>query len=170
MSEESPRGFDWPTRSWFLWGVIAVLVLVAVILFVVNLGSGPDDDDTASTAEQVEWTIDVSDYAPTPGEVTLKGDKPLGFPTETWRDGVMLLRSVDAGQFEWKMDVSPEVPVPVHEIDQADGCEALQALLDRWVQQVGDAGGDGEQTQAAAFAQHAANTMIDQGCEISLDQ
>lgn len=36
-----------------MWGVIAVLVLVAVILFVVNLGSG-SDDDTASTAEQVE--------------------------------------------------------------------------------------------------------------------
>ena len=150
--------------------MIAVLALAAVILFIVNLGSGSDDDDAASGAQQVEWTIDVSDYAPTPGEVTLKGDKPLGFPTETWRDGVMLLRSVDASQFEWNMDVSPEVPTPVYEIDQADGCDALQALLDGWVQRVGDAPGDGEQTQASAFAQHAANTMMDQGCEISLGQ
>lgn len=166
MPEQSRQGLVGPTRTWLFWGLIAILVLAAVAVFFANLGS---DADTSPTAEQVEWSIEVSEYGPAPGEVTLKGDEPLGFPTETWMNGVMLLRSVDASQFEWNMDVSPEVPVPVHEIDQADGCDSLDTLLNEWVQQVGDAPGEGQQAQAEAFAQYAYDTMIEQGCEPSLN-
>lgn len=169
MPDESSQGFEWPTRSWLLWGLLAILVLAAVILFLASLGSGGDDSGPES-AEQVEWTIEVSQYGPAPGEVTLKGDMPLGFPTETWLDGVMLLRSVDARQFEWNVETSPAVPVPVYEIDQADDCDELNTLLSQWVTQVGTAPGEGRQTQAEAFAQHAYDTMLDQGCEPTLDQ
>jgi hypothetical protein len=150
-------------------GLLAILVLAVVILFFLKLGSG-SDDTTPERAEQAEWSIDVSRYGPSPGEVTLKGDMPLGFPTETWMDAVMLSRSVDARQFEWDMDVAPPVPVPVHQIDQAGGCDELYTLLNRWATQVGTAPGEGQQAQAEAFAQYAYDTMLDQGCDPTPDQ
>lgn len=169
MTDESSGDFDWPTRTWILWGLLAILVLAAVIIFLANLGFG-DDDPVPESAEQVEWAIEVSQYGPSPGEVTLKGDMPLGFPTETWIDGVMLLRSVDARQFEWNMETEPAVPVPVDEIDQAGGCDRLNTLLGQWVAQVETAPGEGQQVQAEAFAQYAYDSLLDQGCEPAPDQ
>ena len=55
---------------------------------------GGDTVDETPDVDQVEWTIEVSEYAPSPGTVTLKGDTPLGFPTETWKDDFMVARSV----------------------------------------------------------------------------
>jgi hypothetical protein len=158
---------------WLAWGVLAIAALALIVFFFIRLG-----DETEPTAastllpgggEQVEWTIDVGEYAPAPGVVTLKGDTPLGFPTETWKDGVMLARSVDAGQFEWNMDVTPEVPLPVFEIDEAATCDTLNELLNEWASATGSAFGDAQRAQAEAFAQHALDTMVDQGCEPSLE-
>jgi hypothetical protein len=168
LTDESSPGFDRPTPTWLLWGLLAVLALAAMIFFLANLGSG--DDPVPESAGQVEWAIDVSRYGPSPGEVTLKGDMPLGFPTETWINGVMMLRSVDARQFEWNMDTEPAVPVPVYAIDQANGCDELNTLLAQWVAQVETAPGEGQQVQAEAFAQHAYDSLLDQGCEPALDQ
>lgn len=163
------ESFHFPLGRWLLWGFVALVAVIAGIWILANvLGSG-DTDGNGTSADQVEWSIDVSEYAPSPGEVTLKGDEPLGFPTETWKDGVQLLRSVDARQFEWNMDVSPEVPVPVYEIDQADGCDELNDHLNDWASQTASAPGEGQRAQAEAFAQHALDTMLDQGCDPALD-
>lgn len=166
------RDLNWKTGRWLLWGVIAIALLAAVTLLVVNIGdemeAGPTTPSTLlpGGGEQVEWSIEVSEYGPSPGTVTLKGDTPLGFPTETWKDDFQLARTVDARAFEWNMDVAPEVPVPVYEIDQAGSCDELQQLLEEWAQRVAEAPGDARRAEAEAFAQHAVNTMTDQGCEI----
>jgi hypothetical protein len=68
------------------------------------------------------------------------------------------------------MDVDPEVPMPVYEIDQAGSCEELNEILLEWANAVSTAAGEARRAEASAFAQHAANTMNDQGCEISVDQ
>jgi hypothetical protein len=154
--------------------VLAIAVLIAITLFFVNLGD--DIEATATTpatllpgaGEQVEWSIVASEYTPSPGKITLKGDTPLGFPTETWKDDFMLARSVGES-FEWNMDVSPEVPTPVYEIDEAGSCDELQGLLDRWVTETAQAPGDARRTEAEAFTQYVFNTMQEQDCQISLD-
>jgi hypothetical protein len=169
------QDFKFPWGRWLVWGLLAVGVLAAIVIFFANRG---DEIEASATTpptllpgggEQVEWTIEVSEYGPSPGTVTLKGDTPLGFPTETWKDGVQIARTVDARAFEWNMDVDPEVPVPVYEIDQAADCDELQELLNTWVANTGSAAGDARRTEGQAFAQHAANTMLDQGCEIDLN-
>jgi len=160
MTDRESLDLNW--GRWLLWGVLAIAALVVITLFFVNLGN---DDETAA-GEQVEWSIEVSEYAPSPGEVTLKGDTPQGFPTETWKDDFMVARNVGES-FEWNMDVSPEVPTPVYEIDEAGSCDELQGLLDQWATEVAQAAGEARRTEAEAFAQHAVNTMHDQGCEIS---
>jgi hypothetical protein len=160
---------------WLLWGLIAVVALAGVVIIINNFA---DDIEASATTpptllpgagDQVEWTIETSTYTPTPGVVTLKGDTPLGFPTETWKDDFMLARSVGES-FEWNMDVSPEVPAPVYEIDQADSCDALNAILLEWANAVSSAAGEARRVEASAFAQYAADTMNDQSCEISIDQ
>lgn len=163
------ESFEFPFGRWLLWGFIALVVVIAGVVILAGILSGDGDTDSGATADQVEWSIEVSEYGPSPGEVTLKGDEPLGFPTETWKDGVQLLRSVDASQFEWNMDVSPEVPVPVYEIDQAGDCDELSEHLSEWASRTATAPGDGQRAQAEAFAQHALDTMMEQGCEVSLD-
>lgn len=153
---------------WLLWGLLAVVALMVVVIFFANLGK--QSSPPAEVGEQVEWSIQASEYTPSPGLVTLKGDIPLGFPTETWKDGVMLARSVDASQFEWNMNASPEVPIPVYEIDQdAGSCNALNDHLNNWGTETAQAPGDAQRTQAEAFAQHALDTMLAEGCEPSVN-
>jgi hypothetical protein len=138
--------------------------LSTMALLVAACSSEPVDE--IPDVERVEWTIEVSEYAPSPGTVTLKGDVPLGFPTETWKEDVLLARTVDARAFEWNMDVSPEVPIPVNEIDEAGDCDELQTLLEAWADATASAPGEARRAEAQAFAQHALDTMLDQGCEV----
>jgi len=154
---------------WLLWGLLAVVALLVVVIFFTNLARD-SSEPPPEVGEQVEWSIEVSEYAPSPGSVTLKGDVPLGFPTETWKDGFMQARSVDASQFEWNMDVSPEVPVPVYDVDQdAGSCNDLNDHLNDWATETAQAPGDAQRTQAEAFAQHALDTMLAEGCEPSVN-
>ena len=157
--------FKFPFGRWLVWGLIGVGGFIVLMFILSAFFRSEGEVSETPDVVQVEWSIQTSEYTPTPGLVTLKGDVPLGFPTETWKDGVMLLRSVDASQFEWNMDVSPEVPEPVYEIDEADGCDELTDLLEEWAEEVASAPGEGQRVQASAFAQHALNTMVDAGCE-----
>lgn len=165
MTDESPRDLDWPTRRWLLWGIIAIAVLAAVVLFFVWFA----DDETSPAEEaaeqgvgpQVEWSIVLTSQ--TGDTVTLKGDLPNGNTTETWLGEAQLIRS-PGGTFEWNMD--QELPVAVVEIDDADGCTALNDELDAWVEEIANAVGEPQHWQARAFAQHALNTMQQQSCEI----
>ncbi len=170
MTQQDSFHFNW--GRWLLWGLLAVVGLIVTLIFFANLNADIEAGSTTpptllpGAGEQVEWTVEVSEYAPSPGTVTLKGDTPLGFPTETWKDDVMLARTVGES-FEWNMDVSPVVPTPVYEIDEAGSCDELQSLLEGWATDVAQAFGEARRAEAEAFAQHAVDTMRDQGCEIS---
>ncbi len=172
MSQREDFNFNF--GRWLLWGLLAVIALIAILVFFANLNADIEAGSTTpptllpGAGDQVEWSIVASEYTPSPGKITLKGDTPMGFPTETWKDDFMLARSVGES-FEWNMDVSPEVPAPVYEIDEAGSCDELQGLLDRWATDTAQAPGDARRTEAEAFAQHAVNTMQEQGCQISLD-
>ena len=158
-----------------MWGLVAIAIVVAIVLFFVWFGdeategdpaadAGPGTDEAIpGTGEQVEWRIEVGDLAPAPGVVLLKGDKPEGVFIETWKDDLMLTRSATANLFEW--DMQAEIPEPVGEIDAAQGCDELNMLLADWATQTAEAFGDGQRAQAEAFAQHALNTLVAQGCE-----
>lgn len=165
MTDRS-SGFEWPTRKWITWGLIAILALVALIVVINVIGSDASPDvggGNPADVEQMEWSIVLTDV--TGVDVTLKGDEPFGFPTETWENDFLLERQVQA-TFEW--DVDAELPMAVVDIDNADGCESLNGQLIEWGQQAGQAAGQARKLQAQAFAQHAVNTMRDQACELDL--
>ena len=165
MSNES-SGFEWPTRQWITWGLIAVGALVAVIVVINLIGNDSSPDaggGNPSDVEQMEWSIVLTDM--TQVEVTLKGDEPFGFPTETWEDDFLLERQVQA-TFEWDLD--QKLPVAVVDVDNAEDCESLNSQLIDWGQQAGQAAGEARLLQAQAFAQHAINTMRAQSCEVDL--
>lgn len=162
----SDQDFEFNLGRWLVWGLLGLVGFIVVMFILSLLLRSGDSVSETPDVEQVEWSIQTSEYTPTPGLVTLKGDAPLGFPTETWKDGVMLLRSVDARQFEWNMDIIPEVPVPVYEIDQAEDCDELTQHLEEWAAEVGSAPGEGQRVQASAFAQHAFDTLVARDCTL----
>ena len=141
--------------------------LIVVIIFVTNLARSSSEAPPPA-AEQVEWSIALEDYTPTLGVITLKGDLPLGTPTETWQNDFMLARTVGGVGFIWNMDIKPEVPAPVYDIDQARGsCDQLNSELNNWANEVGTAAGDARRAEASAFAQYALDTMLAEGCQPS---
>ena len=165
MSDEGPRDLDWPTRRWLLWGVLAILALAAIIAVIVWLSGDSGETTTSSSvpagaAEQFEWSIVLADI--NGSTVTLKGDEPFGFPTETWQDDFQIARSVGE-TFEW--DVDRELPVAVVAIDDAADCDELNELLATIISEGGAAAEPGL-WQAYAFAQHAVDTMRTEGCTI----
>ena len=150
---------------WLLWGLVAIVGLMVIVIFFANLGRS--SEPPPPTAEQVEWSIELTEYTPTLGLITLKGDLPLGTPTETWQNDFMLARTVGGVGFTWNMDVNPEVPVPVFDINQAGSCDELNTELNNWANEIGVAAGDARRAEASAFAQHALDTMLADECEPS---
>lgn len=164
MTDQGPRDVEWPTRRWLLWGVVAVVALIAVVLFFVNLGSEVPEPEELPAADQFEWSVVLTDLN---GDlVTLKGDKPLGYPTETWQGDYQIVRSV-GGTFEW--DTDRELPVAVVEIDEAASCAALNEKLDVWALAAQGSQGDAEWFETRAFVQHALDVMRSTGCEVNID-
>ena len=165
MTDEGPRDLDWPTRRWLLWGVIAVAVLAAIVAWFIWFAGEGDQTPTTSLpplsgGEQFEWSIVLTDI--NGSTVTLKGDEPVGFPTETWQDDFQIARSVGE-TFEW--DAERELPVTVVAIDDAADCDELNELLATIISEGGGAAEPGL-WQAYAFAQHAIDTMRTEGCTI----
>jgi hypothetical protein len=156
---------------WLLWGLLAVVGLIVIVVFFANLGRSDEPEASGSTppggGDQVEWSIALTEYTPTLGLITLKGDLPLGTPTETWQNDFMLARTVGGVGFTWNMDVNPEVPLPVFDIDQAGSCDELNTELNNWANEIGEAAGDARRAEASAFAQHALDTMLADECEPS---
>ncbi len=161
MASKSDNDLDFPVGRWLLWGLAALAAMALIILGIIWL---TDDDEPVPGGEagrQVEWSIDLADQ--TGDTVTLKGDLPTGRTTETWRNDIQLIRS-PGGTFEWDMDA--ELPAAVVDIDDSDGCDALNTHLTHWVAEVGTATGEPQQWEARAFAQHAVDTMRSSDCEI----
>jgi hypothetical protein len=165
MSDQSRDSLDFPTRRWLLWGGIAIVALAAVVIFFIWFGNTPGETppSSAPTADQMEWSIELVDI--TGDTVTLKGDLPLGFPTETWQNDFQIARSVGE-TFQWDLDL--ELPVTVVAIDGAGDCDNLNGLLADILSEGGAAAEPGL-WQAYAFAQHAVDTMREQGCTIDED-
>ncbi len=162
MSDEGPRELDWPTRRWLMWGLLALVALAVIIALVIWFGNAKSSDDTIpEVGPQFEWSIVLTDQ--TGDTVTLKGDEPLGFPTETWQNDFQVARSVGA-TFEWDLDA--QLPVAVVEIDSTTDCAALNQLLAGWVTQIGSVQGSPDGWQARAFAQHTLNKMRTSDCQI----
>jgi hypothetical protein len=165
LTGQSPRDIDWPTRRWLLWGVVAIAALAAVVLIIVWLTGGDDPDLEGDTltpegVEQIEWSIELTNL--TGDTVTLKGDLPLGYPTETWQNDFQIARSVD-GSFTWDLDL--ELPDAVVAVDEAADCDSLNALLASYAAE-GVGADEPGLWQARAFSQHAINALNAQGCEI----
>lgn len=143
-----------------------MFVLVVIILGFVWFGNAASDpaaveEVEGGTGPQVEWSVVLTNQG---GQtVILKADEPDGIMTETWIDEAMLERG--AGD-RWSWDMDAGLPGPVVDIDAAADCAALNAELDAWVSNVGQALGEVFDWQSRAFAQHALNTMTAQSCEI----
>lgn len=161
MPQSSDDDFKFPIGRWLLWGLAALALVVLFLVWWFGDSEDPQADGGGEVGPQVEWSIELADQ--TGDTVTLKGDLPNGRTTETWRNEIQLIRSPD-GTFEWDMDA--ELPAEVVAIDEADGCDALNAELDSWVGEIGAATGEPQQWQARAFAQHTVDTMRLADCEI----
>jgi len=162
VANKSGDDLDFPIGRWILWTLAAIAGLALIVLLIISLTS---DDEAPEAGDevgpQVEWSIELVDQMG--GTVTLKGDEPTGRTTETWRNDVQLIRS-PAGTFEWDMEA--RLPVAVVAIEEADGCDALNAELDGWIAEIGTATGEPQQWQARAFAQHSLDVMRAAGCDI----
>jgi hypothetical protein len=162
VASKSGDDLDFPIGRWILWTLVAIAGLALIVFLIISLTSDDEEPEAGGeTGTQVEWSIELVDQMG--GTVTLKGDEPTGRTTETWRDDVQLIRS-PAGTFEWDMEA--RLPVAVVAIEEADGCDALNAELDGWIAEIGTASGEPQQWQARAFAQSALNTMRTADCDI----
>jgi len=160
----SPRDLDWPTRRWLLWGLAAVGGLILIVAFFIWLGS-EEAEPVAEVGDQFEWSIVLVDQ--TGDTVTLKGDEPLGRPTETWQNDFQVSRDLQ-GSFEWDTDAG--LPADVVEIDAIEGCEELNVELGKWVDGIGAAEGDAFNWRARAFTQYTLDKMRTDGCEVNEDE
>ena len=155
------ESLDLPVGRWVLWGLAAIIALGLILYFVFGRDDATDSENPPPAAGQLEWSIVLTDMSG--ATVTLKGDLPFGFPTETWQGEVMIARDASGG-FEW--DLEAELPVAVVEIDQTDDCDSLNEQLAGWVSEVGAAQGEAFNLQARAFTQHTVNHMRSVNCEI----
>lgn len=158
---KSSNDLDLPIGRWIIWGLVAVVGLAAIVLFFVWLGA-EEAEPVPEVGEQFEWSIVLVDQ--TGDTITLKGDKPLGIPTETWQDDSQVSRELQ-GSFEWDTDAG--LPAAVVEIDGIEGCEALNVELAKWVDGIGAAEGDAFNWRARAFTQHTLDKMAADGCEVN---
>jgi hypothetical protein len=165
MSDQAPRDLDWPTRRWLMWGAIAVVALIGIVLFFVWVGNKSTEEDEpdagAAPVDQIEWSIPLTDMSQQ--VVTLKADLPNGDFDETWVDGDQLERGTPT---RWFWDMAAELPQPVLEIDEAGDCALLETLLAEWLEGISSADGEVFNWQARAFTQYTLNTMREQSCVI----
>lgn len=140
--------------------LIAVATL-AVLLFLASQIGGETAIDATSgqpTVEQVSWSINVGGE----GTITLKGDLPDGYPTETWVDGELVDRHM-AGDFSW--DLASGLPAPVFHIVSLETCEQVQAEVDLWSSLSDSAEAADMILRHLAFAQAAMEHGRSLGCE-----
>jgi hypothetical protein len=160
MPATDRESFDFPIGRWLLWGLVALVALGLTLWFIFGPANGEEDEPPAGV-EQIEWSIVLDDMN---GEtVTLKGDLPFGFPTETWEGPSMITRS-NTGDFEWDLD--QELPTAVVAIEAIEDCDALNLELAAWVAEIGAAEGEAHTWQSRAFTQQTLNRMRTLDCEI----
>jgi hypothetical protein len=116
----------------------------------------PNTEPAPPGVEQIEWSV------LTPGgSVTLKGDLPDGYPTETWIDGRLIDRDVD-GDFSW--DLQASLPSPVALIQDLADCQELMAQSEFWQRGASHAPTEDSQVRQRAFAQAARDRAAELDC------
>lgn len=102
----------------------------------------PNTEPASAPIDQVSWSISTE-----AGDVTLKGDLPDGYPTETWLDSQLLDRDL-GGDFSW--DLQSRVPLPISIILGITACDRLASEFIHWSN-----GADGAPTRDGAVRQLA---------------
>lgn len=107
----------------------------------------PKIEPTPIGVDQLEWSINTTD-----GQVTLKGDLPNGYPTETWIDSQLLEREPD-GVFSWDLEVG--LPSPVVHIKQRTDCWSVVREIEVWERMASSAPTHVGAIRCQAYAQAA---------------
>lgn len=150
-------------KKWWVWALVifGVLILAVALVPAAEEDTALPEPSTTTTmvaVEFMEWSIDTGDNT-----TLLRGERPNGYPTETWLNGQMLSRDED-GDFSWDLD--REVPIPVSLQDDMD-CEQLQADVEFWQAGAEQAIEDGlfdSAARQASYSQNAINLRADMGC------
>lgn len=121
----------------------------------------PNTEPAPPDVEQIEWSVLTRD-----GLVTLKGDLPTGYPTETWIDERLIDRDPD-GDFSW--DLQASLPSPVALIQHVAECRELMAQSEFWKRGASNAPTEDSQVRQRAFAQAACDRAAELDCLKSND-
>jgi hypothetical protein len=116
----------------------------------------PRIEPPAIDVDQVQWSIITSD-----GRVTLKGDLPNGYPTETWIDERLWEREPD-GVFSWDLDTG--LPTPVSLISKHTDCSEVRREIDLWDGLTSTASTPIGAVRTRAYAQAARDRASALGC------
>lgn len=117
----------------------------------------PKIEPTPIGVDQLEWSITTSG-----GRVTLKGDLPNGYPTETWIDRQLLEREPD-GVFSWDLEVG--LPDTVSLIKQHTDCWLVQREIEMWDRLASSAPTHVGAVRCRAYAQAAREQATELGCK-----
>jgi hypothetical protein len=116
----------------------------------------PKIEPPAIDTDQIQWSIVTGD-----GLVTLKGDLPNGFPTETWIDDRLLERE-PSGVFSWDLDAG--LPTPVSLICKHTDCLEVRREIELWEGLASNASTPIGVIRTRAYAQAARDRESALGC------
>jgi hypothetical protein len=116
----------------------------------------PNIEPAPPGVEQIEWSVLTKD-----GLVTLKGDLPNGYPTETWINDRLIDRD-PGGDFSW--DLQASLPSPVALIQHVAECQELMAQSEFWKRGASNAPTEDSQVRQRAFAQAACDRAAELDC------
>lgn len=112
----------------------------------------PKMEPPAVDVDEIEWSIIT---------VTLKGDLPKGYPTETWLNGKLLEREPD-GAFSW--DLGAGRPTPISLISEKTDCWKVRREIELWDKLADSASNSVGAVRTRAYAQAARNHATALGC------
>jgi hypothetical protein len=131
----------------YLFGV----TLTLVALFKVGVFEGE--------TEQFEWSQELDNGQ----TITLKGDMPDGYPSETWRDGDLLFRD-EGSDSEIQWDVERGIPLVAAHIQDLDTCAELVVEVRRWSAVAGRNLSLAAEARVSAWATYALELADEAGC------
>ena len=168
------------SRPWFKRPIVVVPLIAfgVIVLFFTLAAAGSSDETAADTTttttlpttttsapevEKMVWSILVGPEGEKTGEVTLTGELPNGYPTETIIEDRVISYDPE-GDFAW--DLKLELPSPI--VPQFDmDCDQLSTDVDFWLDGAADAVANDLLDSAArqtAYAQNAIDLQNEKGC------
>lgn len=95
-------------------------------------------------------------------QVTLRGDLPDGYPTETWLNDELLDRD-DEGDYSWNLE--EELPEPVALIEAMTDCPTIVAEANFWIDSTDGSDSQDLYWRQLAYGQAAIDHGLSLGCE-----